>query len=89
MHFLPVSESGTGEEAPARSCITIKPCLTGMVDRLGNPIDRGRPAVTPQDDADRPDVQRRVPDTPLEQLADRGVAVVNRQGHIINAPVRR
>ena len=35
------------------------------------------------------DVQRRVPDTPLRQLAERGVAVVNRQGHTINAPVRR
>ena len=60
-----------------------------LVDRLGNPIDRGRPTVTPQDDTDRPDVQRRVPDTPHRQLAERGVAVVNRQGHIINAPVRR
>ena len=60
-----------------------------LVDRLGNPIDRGRSTVTPQDDADRPDVQRRVPDTPLEQLADRGVAVIDRRGHIINAPVRR
>ena len=61
-----------------------------LVDRLGNPINRGRPTITPQDDADRPDTpQRRVPDTPLRQLAERGVAVVNRQGHTINAPVRR
>ena len=60
-----------------------------LVDRLGNAIDRGRPAVTPQDDAGRPDVRRYVPDTPPEQLAERVLAVIDRRGHIVNAPVRR
>ena len=60
-----------------------------LVDRLGHAIDRGRPTVTRPDDADRPDVRRHVPHTPLEQLAERGVAVVDRRGHIVNAPVRR
>ena len=73
--------------------MALKPMLTqpNLTNRLGQPIDRGRPTVTPRDDAGRPAVTRRVhvPDTPLEQLAERGVAVVDRRGWFINAPVRR